>query len=285
MNSATIGYGATYTTDKIAETLVKSALQIGYRTINTCLAYHNIRGMGNAIKNSGIPRSELTIIALDENERRSSEDAEHFDGYNAQLEQIYDSLDCLAVNHIDLYIINWPVPRYMENVWKKLNADSWRAMEDCVDKGLIKSIGVSNFLPYHIEELQKTAKLPIAANQLEIHPTFQQRDVVEYCRKQNIEILSWSPLFKGKSVKLPLIIELAAKYGKTPAQIVLRWDIQNNITPVVFSTNENRMRENIENFDFEIAEDDMALIAALDCGEHFENYSYARQQESIKGAN
>jgi diketogulonate reductase-like aldo/keto reductase len=156
-------------------------------------------------------------------------------------------------------------------------------MEECVEKGLIKHIGVSNFLPFHLQILDKTARLPVEVTQLEIHPNFQQRETVDYCRKRGMDIMAWSPLFKGQAVKLPEIGRLAEKYGKTPAQIILRWDIQNGITPVVSSTNAERIKSNFEVFDFAIDEPDMQIINALESGEHVDVFSYVRQQESLKG--
>ena len=276
-----IGYGATYTSDEEAYIQTMLALEAGYRIINTCLAYGNLKGMGNAISRSGIMRDELLIVALDSNERRSSQDAACFNGYEASMNQIFDTLNDLGIPYLDFYLINWPVPRYMEHVWPKLNADSWRAMEVCVSKGLIQKIGVSNFLKPHLDELEKTAHIPISMNQLEIHPSFQQRALVEYCQKKNMELHAWSPLFKGKSVALPVIVKLAEKYHKTPAQIILKWDVQHGITPMVSSENPKHIRQNFEIFDFQISEEDMKAIDMLENGEHFENYSYVRQQKSI----
>lgn len=276
-----VAYGTTYTTDEEAYKNVSTALEEGYRTINTCAAYNNERGMGRAL--AGIPRDLLTIVSLDSNTRRSSKDASHFSGYEATMSQICETLENLRVGYIDYFMINWPVPRYMEPVWQQLNSDSWRAMEECVKKKIIKHIGASNFLPYHIKSLQKTAILPIEITQLEIHPSFQQRETVSYCRECGMEIMAWSPLFKGRSLKIPEIIQLANKYGKTPAQIILRWHTQKDIVPVVCSSNKERMRSNIDIFDFEISKEDMALIDSLESGEHVDVFSYARQRESIKG--
>lgn len=275
-----VAYGTTYTTDEVAYKNVSMALEEGYRTINTCAAYNNERGMGRAL--AGVPRDLLTIVSLDSNTKRSSTDASHFSGYNATMSQIYETLENLKVGYIDYFMINWPVPRYMEPVWQQLNSDSWRAMEECVQKKIIKHIGVSNFLPCHLEALQKTAILPMEITQLEIHPSFQQRETVSYCRECGMEIMAWSPLFKGRSVTIPEIVQLANQYGKTPAQIILRWHIQKDIVPVVCSSNKERMRSNIDIFDFEIREEDMALIDSLESGEHVEAFSYVRQQESIK---
>lgn len=275
-----VAFGATYTTDEEAYKYTSMALEEGYRIINTCAAYENERGMGRAL--AGVPRDSLTIVSLDCNTKRSSTDASHFSGYSATMSQVYETLENLNVGYIDYFLINWPIPRYMESVWQQLNSDSWRAMEECVKKRIIKHIGVSNFLPYHLEALQKTASLPIEITQLELHPNFQQRETVSYCRRCGMEIMAWSPLFKGRSVKIPTIIQLANQYGKTPAQIILRWHIQKNIIPVVYSSNRERMRSNINVFDFEICEKDMVLIDSLESGEHIEVFSYARQQESIR---
>lgn len=275
-----VAYGTTRTTDEEAYKNVCEALEAGYRVINTCAAYGNEQGMGRAIR--GAARDELTIVSLDSNTGRSSEDAEHFDGYQATERQINETLENLGVEYVDYFLINWPVPRYMENVWRKLNADSWRALEDFVDRGLIRHIGVSNFLPYHLEELKKTARLPIELNQLELHPTFQQRETVNYSRKHGMDIIAWSPLFKGRSVKIPEIIAMAERYGKTPAQVILRWHLQHKVVPVVCSSNRERMRSNLGALDFELSDEDMMAIDNLETGEHVEAYSYTRQQNSVK---
>jgi diketogulonate reductase-like aldo/keto reductase len=276
-----IGYGSTYTSDAQAERDVSVALEAGYRLINACEGYGNERGMGRALRRSGIPRSELTIFGMDDNSKRSSEEPESFDGYKAQIEQICGDLEALGTDYLDAYFIHWPVPRYMENVWRRLNAESWAAMEECVGKGLIRRIGVSNFLPLHIDELMKSATIMPAATQLEIHPQFQQRGTVEYCRKLGMDVTAWSPLMKGAAPKLPLIVELAEKYGRTPAQIVLRWDLQKGIVPVVCSSDPGRIRSNFQIFDFELSDEDIGRIDALESGEHIEVYSYRRQQESL----
>jgi len=284
VDSLSIGFGATYTSDEESYRTTSIALEAGYRIINTCAAYENERGMGRAIAASGIPRDELIIISLDSNAKRSSENPKNFDAYKAQIDQIQDSLACMPINHIDFYMIHWPVPRYMESVWEKLNAESWRAMEDCVEKGLIKNLGVSNFLAHHIKILLKTARIPIKANQLEVHPNFQQRELAELCRGLGMSIIAWSPLFKGKSMKLPAVVEISKKYSKSPAQIVLRWHLQNKITPIVSSSNEERIRANFDILNFEIEKEDMFRIDSLETGEHVDAYSYARQIASVKGA-
>lgn len=282
MREKTLGYGTTYTTDEAAYEMVSAALDAGYRVINTCTAYGNERGMGKAF--AEIPRDKLTIISLDSNENRSDPDAVGFDGYQATMSQIQKTLDNLKVSYVDYYLIHWPVPRYMEKVWRKLNADTWRAMEDCAEQGLIKHLGVSNFLPYHLSELQKSAVHPIEANQLEIHPYFQQRETVEYCKKREMQIMAWSPFFKGKLLKTPpqILLDAARIYGKEPAQIILRWNIQHNILPIISTTDKKRMRSNLDIFDFELSDDIMRKIDSLESGEHVEAYSYQRQKKSLE---
>lgn len=275
-----IAYGSTYTTDEDAYRTVSDALNVGYRIFNTCAAYGNEKGMGKAL--SEISRDEVTIISLDSNAKRSSSTPLYFDGYKASMNQIYDTLENLKTSYIDLYMINWPIPRYMEKVWRTLNADTWRAMEECLKKGLIRHLGVSNFLPLHLEALKKTATLPIEVNQLEIHPNYQQRETVEYCRKSGLQIMAWSPLFKGKAAQLPKIMEIANIYGKTPAQIVLRWDIQHSVLPIVHSSKEDRMKSNLDVFDFELSDKDMKEIDNLESGEHVKAFSYTRQEKSLE---
>lgn len=276
----TVAFGTTYTSDDVAYKSVSVALEEGYEIFNTCAAYKNLKGMGRAL--SEVPRESIKIIALDSNEKRSSIAAESFDGYTAEMRQIFATLEDLRTDYLDMFIVNWPVPRYMENVWQKLNADTWRAMEECVNKGLIKQIGVSNFLQCHLETLKKTAQLPIAVNQLEIHPNFQQKELVQYCQNSGVEVQAWSPLFKGKAVQIPTICEIAQKYAKSPAQIVLRWNIQNRILPIVCSSVRERIRENRDIFDFALTEEDMRQIDLLESGEHVDVYSYQRQQESLR---
>lgn len=273
-----IAYGTTYTTDEEAYQFVSEALDVGYRIINTCAAYGNEKGMGRAI--AGMARDQLTIISLDSNTKRSSTDPEHFDGYQAEMNQIYETLENLGLSYIDCYMINWPIPRYMENVWQQLNADSWRAMEDCLEKGLIRHLGVSNFLPLHLKKLMETARRPVEATQMEIHPSFQQRELVQQCKNQGMEVMAWSPLFKGRSLTLPAITSLAEKFGRTPAQIILRWNVQKGIVPVVFSSDLSRMKSNLDIFHFELKREDIDRIDALENGEHVEVFSYKRQQES-----
>lgn len=275
-----IAYGTTYTTDDVAYENVCMALEEGYKVFNTCAAYKNLKGMGRAL--SAVPRKSVSIIALDSNEQRSSMAAKEFDGYTAEMRQIHAVLEDLRTDYLDTFLIHWPVPRYMERVWQKLNADSWRAMEECVKKGLIKQIGVSNFLQGHLATLNKTAQLPIAVNQLEIHPSFQQKELVRYCQNSGIQVQAWSPLFKGKAVQIPAICEIAKKHAKSPAQIVLRWNIQNRILPIVCSSDRERIRENRDIFDFALSAEDMRRIDSLESGEHVDVYSYQRQRESMR---
>ena len=244
-----IGFG-TYKSGDNNETaeIVKYALECGYRQIDTASFYGNEVGIGNAIKESKVKREDIFLVTKLWND-------DH--GYDNTIEAFNKSLNNLQVDYIDLYLIHWP---------NKLNAETWRAFEHLYETGKVKAIGVCNFKVEHLEELKKTAKIMPMVNQVEIHPFSTKNNIINYCKDNNIKVVAWSPISRGRVLSNELMIDLSQKYKKSIVQIVLRWHMQKGVIPIPKSSNENRIKENIDIFDFEISSEDMKAIDSLDEG-------------------
>lgn len=245
-----IGFG-TYKSGNDYETaeIVKYALEIGYRQIDTASFYGNEAGIGSGIKESGVKREEIFLVTKPWNN-------DH--GYEKTIESFNKSLEKLQVEYIDLYLVHWP---------NKLNSETWRAFEELYKSGKVKAVGVCNFKIGHLEELKKTAEIMPMVNQIEVHPLSSKNDMLDYCNKNNIQLVAWSPIMRGKIFSSELIIELSEKYKKTIAQIVLRWHIQRGVIPIPKSSNEERIKENLDVFDFELSNEDMNKINELNEGD------------------
>ena len=245
-----IGFG-TYKSGNDEETakIVKYALEIGYMQIDTASFYGNEVGIGNGIKESGINREDIFLVTKLWND-------DH--GYDKTIEAFNKSLEKLQVKYIDLYLVHWP---------NKLNSETWKAFEYLYRTGKVKAIGVCNFKIGHLEELKKTAKIMPMVNQVEIHPCKTQKDIIKYCNKNNIQVVAWGPIMRGKVFSLPLMLELSEKYNKSIAQITLRWHIQNGVIPIPKSSNEERIKSNIDIFDFNLSSEDMKRIDSLNTNE------------------
>ena len=244
-----IGFG-TYKSGDDEETakIIKNALNLGYKMIDTASFYNNEVGIGNGIKESGIDRKDIFIVTKLWND-------DH--GYDNTIEAFNKSLNNLQVDYIDLYLIHWP---------NKLNAETWRAFEHLYETGKVKAIGVCNFKVEHLEELKKTAKIMPMVNQVEIHPFSTKNNIINYCKDNNIKVVAWSPISRGRVLSNELMIDLSQKYKKSIVQILLRWHMQKGVIPIPKSSNENRIKENIDIFDFEISSEDMKAIDSLDEG-------------------
>lgn len=244
-----IGFG-TYKSGDDEETakIIKNALNLGYKMIDTASFYNNEVGIGNGIKESDIDRKDIFIVTKLWND-------DH--GYDKTIEAFNKSLNNLQVDYIDLYLIHWP---------NKLNAETWRAFEHLYETGKVKAIGVCNFKVEHLEELKKTAKIMPMVNQVEIHPFSTKNNIINYCKDNNIKVVAWSPISRGRVLSNDLMIDLSQKYKKSIVQIVLRWHMQKGVIPIPKSSNENRIKENIDIFDFEISSEDMKAIDSLDEG-------------------
>ena len=244
-----IGFG-TYKSGSDEETseIIKNALNLGYKLIDTASFYNNEIGIGKGIKESGLNREDIFLVTKLWNE-------DH--GYDKTIKAFNESLKKLQVDYIDLYLIHWP---------NKLNNETWRAFEDLYESGKVKAIGVCNFKECHLEELKKSAKIMPMVNQVEIHPFTIKNNIVNYCNDNNIKVIAWSPISRGRVLENELMIELAQKYNKSIVQIVLRWHMQRGIIPIPKSSNKDRIKDNIDVFDFEICSEDMKRINELDEG-------------------
>lgn len=232
------------------ENAVRAALDTGYRLIDTAAIYGNEVGVGKAIKESGVPREEIFLTTKLWN-------AHH--AYDAALRAFDESVAKLECDYIDLYLIHWPLP--MEGKFP----EAWKALETLYSQKRVRAIGVSNFKPHHLDELFKTASIVPAVNQIELHPLFQQKETRAYCAKRDITVESYSPLMRGGEVlENPIITKLAEQHGKTPAQIVLRWHVQNGLIVIPKSVNAERIRENFDLFDFELSTSEIQQIEGMD---------------------
>ncbi|MGL5330242.1 MAG: aldo/keto reductase [Peptostreptococcaceae bacterium] len=249
MKIPVVGFG-TYKSGDGKETsqIIKNALELGYRMIDTASFYGNEIGIGNGIKESNVKREEIFLVTKLWND-------DH--GYEKTIEAFNKSLEKLQVDYIDLYLIHWP---------NKLNEETWKAFEYLYEIGKVKAIGVCNFKIGHLEELKKTAKIMPMVNQIELHPFSIKNEMLNYCLENNIKVMAWSPISRGRVFDNELMINLSKKYNKTIAQIVLRWHMQKNVIAIPKSSNENRIKENMDIFDFEISKEDMKKIDLLDEG-------------------
>lgn len=231
------------------ELAVRTALESGYRLIDTAAVYGNEVGVGMAVKGSGIPREELFITTKLWNDRQ---------GYDETLQAFDESLAKLGMEYIDLYLIHWPMPRQGKFT------ETWQAMEKLYADKRVRAIGVSNFKPGHLRELLQTASVVPAVNQIELHPKLQQHETREFCAGHDIRVESYSPIMRGSELlNDPVLASLADKYQKTPAQIVLRWHIQSGLIVIPKSVTPARIQENISIFDFELGNEDMEVIAGM----------------------
>ena len=247
-----LGYGVFQVpADGVVEPVL-AALQAGYRSIDTAAVYGNEEGVGKAIAESGVRREDLFVTTKLWNDRQ---------GYDSTLQAFDESMTKLGLDYLDLYLIHWPAAGQDKYV------ETWRAFEKLHNEGRIKSIGVSNFQIPHLRRLFEETDVVPAINQIELHPNLQQADLRAFHREHGILTEAWSPIGQGKGLlEDATLTSLAEKYGKSPAQIVLRWHVQLGNVVIPKSATPSRIRENIQVFDFEIAEDDMNVIAGLETG-------------------
>jgi diketogulonate reductase-like aldo/keto reductase len=225
---------------------VKAALKNGYVHIDTAAIYGNEEGVGQAIRESGIPREELFITTKLWNSEQ---------GYDTTLKAFETSMEKLGLDYLDLYLIHWPG----KNKYK----DTWKAFEKLYKDGRIRAIGVSNFLVHHLEDLIGSAEIKPMVNQVEYHPHLTQKELHAFCKKEGIQLEAWSPLKQGQLLNDPTLTEIAQKYSKSVAQIILRWDLQNEVVTIPKSIKEHRIIENSQVFDFELTREDMDRIDGL----------------------
>jgi diketogulonate reductase-like aldo/keto reductase len=227
-------------------TTVQKALEFGYRSFDTAALYQNEEGLGKAIHTSSIPREDLFITSKVWNTDQ---------GYDSTLKAFHDSLNRLQLDYLDLYLIHWPVP----NLYK----DTWKALERLYKEKRVKAIGVSNFQIHHLKNIMNDANVIPMVNQVEYHPKLTQNDLLTFCKQENIQLEAWSPLMRGKLQDNPVLIEIAKKHAKTVAQVILRWDLQNEVITIPKTTKADRLMENANIFDFVLTDEEMIAVNGL----------------------
>ncbi|WP_046226329.1 aldo/keto reductase [Paenibacillus dauci] len=231
---------------------VKWAIEAGYRSIDTAALYQNEDGVGQAIRESGVSREELFITTKVWNSDQ---------GYESTLQAFEQSLNKLGLEYVDLYLVHWPV--------KGKYKDTWRALEKLHEDGKVRAIGVSNFQVHHLEDLLADAKVRPVVNQVELHPLLSQVELRNYCKEQGIQIEAWAPLAQGRLLDNPVLQEIGEKYGKSIAQVLLRWDLQSGIVTIPKSIKQERIVQNADIFDFELSAEDMQQIDDLNQNQRF----------------
>ncbi len=250
-----VGFGTWQSPDgDVAANAVRTALEVGYRHIDTAAVYGNERSVGRGIRESGVKREEIFVTSKLWN-------TEH--GYESTLQAFERTLDDLQLDYLDLYLIHWPCPAPFRSEWRERSLATWRAMEKLYRDGKIRAIGLSNFLVPYLTHILEHCEVRPAINQIELHPGCLQDDTVALCRKENILVEAWSPLGTGKVLELEPLQALAAKYNRSVAQVCIRWILQKEILPLPKSVTPSRIAENAQVFDFALSEEDCAIIDAL----------------------
>ncbi|WP_174614371.1 aldo/keto reductase [Virgibacillus ihumii] len=225
---------------------VKTAIKHGYRSIDTASFYDNERGVGQGIRESGVSREELFITSKVWNDQQ---------GYDSTLQAFEQSLEKLGLDYLDLYLIHWPVSgKYHE---------TWKALEKLYQDGQVRAIGVSNFHVHHLKSLIENSSVTPVIDQVEYHPHLTQEKLKDFCTRENIQLEAWSPLKRGRLLNEPVITEIAQKYQKSAAQVILRWDVQNDVVTIPKSIHEHRINENADIFDFSLTGEEMLRISEL----------------------
>jgi diketogulonate reductase-like aldo/keto reductase len=247
-----LGLGVWKVTDPgDVERAIHAAVQTGYRSIDTASFYKNEAEVGQAIRSCGVPREELFITTKIWNEDQ---------GYDKTLAAFEESRKRLGLDVVDLLLIHWP--------GKDKYIDTWRAFEKLYREGFVRAIGVSNFQIHHLDKLIEASEIVPAVNQVEFHPLLTQKELLAYTKEKGIQLEAWSPLMQG-NLDQPVLKEIAAKYGKTPAQVVLRWDLQHGVVTIPKSITPSRIAENADIFDFELTAEDMDRIDSLNQNHRF----------------
>lgn len=254
-----IGFGTWKVTDReIVNNVINDSFNCGYRLIDTAMVYRNEISIGKAIRDNCINRNELIICNKVWNSYRS---------YAGVLEAFEKSAKKFKTEYFDLFLIHWPASENIYENWKEINAETWRGMEELLIQKKVKAIGVCNFKIKQLEELRKTEKIVPMVNQIEFHPGMYNKELLDYCNKRDIKIIASSPLGNGKILENKDLIEIANRKNKTVAQICLRWIIQKGAIAIPKTTKKERMKENINVFDFSLSEEEMCKIDSIEyCG-------------------
>lgn len=230
---------------------VKTAIGCGFRHIDTASCYKNEKGVGRAVAECGVSRNQLWV---------TSKVWPTESGYDNTLRAFDASLERLGLDYLDLYLIHWPASQSHYTDWRERNLDTWRALEKLYADGRVRAIGVSNFLKHHLQPLIDSCKVKPMVDQLEFHPGYSQADDVEFCQSNNILVEAWSPFGRGSAFKSEELRQLAAKYGRTVAQVCVAWCLQKQIVPLPKSVTPERIKENLDAIGFKLSENDIEMI-------------------------
>lgn len=251
-----VGFGTWDIPDGEATTkAVLNALECGYRLIDCAILYGNQPAVAKGIAQSGVERRDIIVSSKVWNTHR---------GKNKARASFTESLRQLKLEYFDLFLIHWPANAIQAADWPAVNLDTWRALEQLYHDGLVRAIGVSNFLPHHLQALLNEADVAPMVNQIELHPGYAQLETLVFCRQNNIQLEAWSPLGEGLALSHPLIVTLATKYAKSPAQVCLKWLLQHGALPLPRTTEPAYMQNNLDLWDFELTEADMRAVDALE---------------------
>ncbi|WP_295776204.1 aldo/keto reductase [uncultured Limosilactobacillus sp.] len=250
-----LGYGTYKSSNEEVTQAVIDALAAGYRHIDTAAYYGNQKGIGEALRQTDLSREDIFITSKVWNTDR---------GYDQTMAAFEKTIAELGVDYLDLYLIHWPANRkQFGDQARKLNADTWRALENLYQAGRVRAIGVFNFMPNHLLELMADSRIKPMVDQIEYHPGWPQEATRRFCQRHGILVEAWRPLGTKVALENPLIQEIADKYQHSPAQVCLRWSIQQGLLPLPKSVNPERMKANADIFDFELTEDEMDVISSI----------------------
>lgn len=241
---------------EVAYQAVLEALKAGYRHIDTAAIYKNEESVGRAIRDSGLLRQEIFVTTKLWNTNHS---------YDEARQAFEESMEKLGLDYLDLYLIHWPNPKPLRenDEWKTRNAEVWRAMEDLYQEGKIRAIGVSNFLPHHLDALLETARIIPAVNQVRLAPGVYQEEVVDYCKEKGILLEAWGPFGQGELFEQKEVQKIAAKHGKTVAQIALAWSLAEGFLPLPKSVTASRIQSNLDCFGIELSKDEREVLKTI----------------------
>lgn len=249
-----VGFGTYKAADGKSADVIKKAIGSGYRYFDTASFYGTEPYLAEAIRQSGLPRKDFFIASkLWKSEM----------GYENAREAFRRALENLDTDYLDLYLIHWPMPEPGYENWKELDKETWRALEELYAEGKIRAIGLSNFLPHHMENILAGCTVRPAVDQIEYHPGYSQEAAVQYCKEKGILVQAWSPIGRGRVLEDPLVCELAAKYQVSPAQICLKFAVQRGIIPLPKSSSPERMKQNMDLFSFEMDQEDIWRLATM----------------------
>ncbi len=249
-----IGFGTYQAAKNGSADVIATAIECGYRYFDTASLYQTERALGEAIKQSGIPREDFFLVSkvwIDEM------------GYEETKEAFARTLSRLQTDYLDLYLIHWPKSPTNQADWKEKVADTWRAMEELYAEGKIKGLGVCNFLPHHLDHLLSVAKVQPLVDQMEIHPGYSQERAVAYCFEKGIRPQAWSPMGRSEILSNPILLSFAEKYGKSVAQICMRFVVQKGIIALPKASSAAHMKENQDVFDFELTDEDLKILECM----------------------